>query len=367
MTTKTTKKNVVFFVTSLQSGGIENYLLRFLNKYHRSFNRVLVYCKSGKGGQLEANYQSISNVEIIKQKVSFFNPIDYFDVGVFYRREKIDAICDFTGNFAGFILLTAKVFGVRKRITFYRGSEDKFDKNRLKSAYNNFSKRMVFKHATDILSNSIAAFNYFYPNIWQKSSRFEVVYNGIDSFQFSNNHDDLRHQLGIPAKAFVVGHTGRLNSAKNHQTILKVAEKLIKKFDDIYFIMCGNNVKTNLDPIIASMELQEKIKVFNNRDDIPSFLKTMDCFYFPSLTEGQPNALIEAMVAGLPIVASSIDPIKETVPDELVPYLVPPLDVDRAIEKIQRVYLEGQHFDTQSWAIKNFDSDKLFQQFYNRF
>lgn len=361
------KENVVFFITSLQSGGIENYLLRFLKKYHNGFNRIIIYCKGGIGGQLEKSYREISNVEIVKKKVGFFNLLGFYRIGAFLKREKTDAVCDFTGNFSGFILLTAKVFGVGKRIVFYRSSEDRFAKNYFKSIYNNFMKKMVLRCATDILSNSIAAFDYFYPEIWNTDSRFDVIYNGIDASQFLSNYSHLRSQLSIPDNAFVIGHTGRFNPAKNHQTILKVAERVVKAYDDIYFIMCGNDVKSNLESTIVEKGLENKIMVFNNRNDIVSFLSTMDCYYFPSLTEGQPNALIEAMVAGLPIVASNIAPIRETVPEVLHPYLVPPLDEELAVERLLQIYNQPLHFDVQSWAIKYFDSDKLFQQFYKRF
>jgi hypothetical protein len=50
------KINIVFFIHSLDSGGIENYLLRFLQYKHASFNQVYVYCKSGHAGQLESDY-----------------------------------------------------------------------------------------------------------------------------------------------------------------------------------------------------------------------------------------------------------------------------------------------------------------------
>ena len=360
-------KNVIFFVTSLQSGGIENYLLRFLEEKHQQFCQITVYCKGGLGGQLEQRYQSIPNVKIIKNKISFYNPLDYLELNKFFKENKFNAVCDFTGNFAGFILFVSKLAGIKKRIVFYRGSTDHFEATFVKKMYNNLARNFVLKYATDILSNSKAAFNFFYKNVWQNDKRFEVIYNGIDASKFNIGNENLRKEFQIPDHAFVVGHTGRFNSAKNHAAIIQVATELIKENKDFYFILCGNQVKNKLESVVKEKALSDRILLFENRSDIPRFLNTMDCYYFPSITEGQPNALIEAMLMGIPIVASDIEPIKETVPEKVYPFLINPMDVEGAKNKILEIYHSEIKQNLQEWTTKKYDSKKLFQQFYNHF
>lgn len=359
--------NVIFFVTSLQSGGIENYLLRFLEEKHQQFCQITIYCKGGLGGQLENRYQSIPNVKIIKNKISFYNLLHYIELKRFFKKNKFDAVCDFTGNFAGFILYVSKIAGIKKRIVFYRGSTDHFKATFIKKIYNNLAKIFVLKYATDILSNSKAAFNFFHPDVWQNDIRFEVIYNGIDASKFNVENENLRKEFNIPDDAFVVGHTGRFNSAKNHSTILKVATDLIKENENFYFILCGNQVKNKLESFVKEKGLLDRILLFENRNDIPRFLNTMDCYYFPSITEGQPNALIEAMLMNIPVVASDIEPIKETVPEAIYPFLVNPLDIEGAKTKIIEIYHSHVKQNLQEWTIKKYDSKKLFQQFYNHF
>lgn len=356
---------VVFFLTSLNSGGLENYLLRFLKEKHKEFSAITVYCKGGMGGQLEDEYRSLSNVTIIKNQLSFYNPNDYRKLFDFFKLTKFDAVCDFTGNFAGLILRIAKKAGIPKRITFYRGSSNHFSTNLLKEMYNKWMNSLVYKNSTDILSNSKAAFDYFFSQKWRKDSRFEIVHNGINSDSMLLEVDDLRDELNIPQDAFVVGHTGRLNLAKNHETIFKVAERLVRENDNFYFILCGNNVGSSWNQIIKEKGLENRILAFDNRSDIPKFLNTMNCFYFPSLTEGQPNSLIEAMVMGLPIVASNIEPIKETVPVGAHKYLIPPLSVDDAVDKILAIYDSQVKISFQDWAINSYNHKILFQKFYN--
>ncbi|MBK9292025.1 MAG: glycosyltransferase [Bacteroidetes bacterium] len=358
--------NCVFFVTGLDSGGIENYLLRFLTYKAESFDQIYVFCKGGKAGQLEMKYKAIPNVIIHVKKISFFNPKDYIYIYKFFKKYNIDVVCDFTGNFAGVILLTAKWAGVNKRISFYRGATNHFKETKFRLFYNNFVQKMTYQYATDILSNSIAAFDYFYPNQWKTDSRFAVIYNGIDSRPFIEEDKTLREELNIPSSAFVIGHTGRFNEAKNHHTIIEVATLICKKYDDIYFLLCGNDVKDNLEAQVISKQLHDKVILLNYRSDIPRVLNTMDVFFFPSLTEGQPNALIEAMIMGLPFVASDIAPIQETVANNT--QLFEPKDVDAFVKALEDLYLMRAKRDhnLKENTMMKFDYKMRFDEFYNK-
>lgn len=357
--------NCVFFVTGLDSGGIENYLLRFLTYKAESFDQIYVFCKGGKAGQLEMKYKAIPNVTIHVKKISFFNPKDYIYIYKFFEKYNIDVVCDFTGNFAGVILLTAKWAGVNKRISFYRGATNHFNESRLKVLYDTFVKKVNYKYATDILSNSQAAFDFFYSKE-QQDDRFEVIYNGIDPEKFQLDNENLRNEFNIPEHAFVIGHTGRFNYAKNHDIIIDVAEVLIKKYPNIYFILCGNGVKDNLENKTIEIGIHKNIRLFNNREDIPIFLNTMDVYFFPSITEGQPNALIEAMIMGLPFVASNIGPIQETVGKNT--QLFDPKDVNAFVKALEALYLNRAKRDhnLKENTMMKFDYKMRFDEFYNK-
>lgn len=360
------KANAAFIVIGLDSGGIENYLLRFLNEYHEKFDSIFVYCKGGQGGQLENEFLQIPNLKIIKSKIGYLDYTGLKKLRNFYNKKRIDIVCDFTGNFSGLTLFTAKRAGVNKRVAFYRSSTNRFKSDVFRNTYNKCMNLLVDQYATDILSNSKTALDNYFPKSWATNDRFEVIYNGVNADLFLAQKDNLRTQLKIPKDAFVIGHTGRYNPAKNHETILKVAEILIKKYNDIYFIMCGNGVKNNLNVEIENRCLSKRVFLFENRRDIPLFLNTMDCYFFPSITEGQPNALIEAMIMGLPYVASNINPIRETTINSK--NLFAPYDVQSFSQALENIYRTrpGRDAKLQQLAIKKFDSEKMFKLFYNR-
>lgn len=339
-------------------------MLRFLLESHCRFKKVFVWCKSGSDGQLDSEYLRLGNVTLVKDKLGYFDFLSYRKLGKFLISEEVDFVCDFSGNFAGRVLATANKAGVPKRISAYRGSSDRFKDDPFRRLYNRWVRMLTLKHSTNVIANSEAAFRFFFPEQWQKDSRFQVIYNGVNPTDFIQESKDLRKELGIADNSFVVGHTGRFNEAKNHSTIFAVAEILVKKHPDIYVILCGNGVKNNMCREVNERDLAGRVLVFENREDIPQFLNTMDCYFFPSVTEGQPNALIEAMIMGLPFVASDIEPIRETVGANYSLY--PALDVEVLVTAIEEIYLAraGRNLTQQKEMIERFDHQKRFNEFY---
>ena len=354
----------LFLVTSLDQGGIETYLLRFLSYDKEACN--IVMCKSGKYGELYEKYAAVADGLSLKY-LGYVNVWAYWCFFLYLRRSDFDVICDFTGNFAGLPLLVAKLAGVKKRIAFYRGATNHFKETRFRLLYNAIVKRLVLYSATKILSNSVAALDFFFPARNKGVKRFDVIYNGLDIRKLLNDSkDNLRQEFHIPTTAFVVGHTGRCNEAKNHDTILKVAIELCHRYREIHFVLVGKGVKEKYTSVVEQERLEGRIHLLGYRSDTMRILPLFDLYYFPSLTEGQPNALIEAMVTGLPVVASDIVPIRESVPEKMYDLLLPPCDVRKAMGVIRDIFLQKADIDSykcREWARQHFDADKWFVKF----
>lgn len=354
-------KKVAFFITALDAGGIETYLLRFIT-YCGDRIDAFVYCKSGRLGDLEQQYRAVG-AHLRPLCVGNFNIFEFVQLKKELKKEKFDAVCDFTGNFAGIVMLIAKQINIKKRITWYRGATNHFKETRIKLFYNNIVKRLTLKYSTNILSNSVSALDFFFPNRDKEDTTFNVIYNGIDSNQFLSTDEDLRSELNIQKESFVIGHVGRYTEAKNHNLIIKVAIELCEKHENIHFIMCGKGVPEKFSETINKHNLSSKIHLLEYRPDVIKVLNSLNCFYFPSITEGQPNALIEALIAGLPFVASNIIPIKEIIPAEYHDQLIDIESVDSSCKQLLRIYNNEVQINLKQWTIKKFDSKKLFEKF----
>lgn len=357
-------KKVCFFVTSLNSGGIENYLLRFLKHYPESFD-VTVFCKSGYLGELEEEFRKLERIKIVKRNLGYVNISAYLRLLKYLKKEQIDTVCDFTGNFAGQTLFAAKMARIKNRIAFYRGSTNRFKETKLNLLYNWFVRFLVLNSATEILSNSKFAFANLFNN---QDSRFKVIYNGLnlDFINYESESTDLRSEIEIPQSAFIIGHTGRVHYSKNHATIIDVANILCSKYDDIHFVLAGKNTDTELTSLVDE-EISNRIHLLGYRSDVSKVLRSFDMYFFPSITEGQPNSLIEAMFFGLPIVASDIEPIRESIPEEFHQYLIPIKSIVGFVEKLEELYLyrrTSEFVKLREWAKEAFDANKQFEKFY---
>lgn len=358
------RRSICFVLYSLEVGGTEMYLLQFLKTKGRDFDTTIV-CKSGKGGKLENDFKS-TGARIIYIKLGYVN---VFSIYNYYRilNEGFDAVCDLTGNFAGISMAGSKVKNVPKRIAFYRAATDHFELTLLRKYYNKIMNMLVRGCSTHILSNSETALeNYFYD--YRGKAQFQVVRNGIGVEKFSQYRDRevLRSKYSLPVEAFIIGHLGRYNKAKNFGGFIKIAERLIELNDRVHFVLCGRDINVvDWSEKFTNNSSLNRFTFLGEQDRPEEILSSYDLFLFPSVTEGQPNALIEAMVSGIPFVASNIPPIKESVPSDLYNQLFDVNNLGVAVKLIMdhlesKIVLKSGY----EWARVQYNAKDRFDDFY---
>ena len=352
-------KKICFILSTLQAGGVENYLLRFL-KYSRGKYDVTILCASNENAHLLKDYEQLG-VRIVFKKTGYYNLILLFKLYKFFSVNNFSVVCNFSGNFSGPSLLLSKIAKIPCRIASYRRSSNAFGVNKLRSLYNYLCNRLVYFNATDILSNSEFALKVFFPLEYKNDRKFQVIKNGVDNNTFLPNKDCVvsRYKFKIPQNAFVIGHVGRYDWSKNHTTIIQVAHIILQKFDDVVFVFCGKDTDSKeFKKSVAESDFSDRFILLGVQKDVPGVLQLMDLFYFPSVTEGQPNALIEAMLTGLPVIASNIEPIRETIPESAHDTLLDPLNVHDAVDLISSLKVDvnkRQEFIHKDWAENQYD------------
>ena len=131
---------------------------------------------------------------------------------------------------------------------------------------------------------------------------------GVDIEKFKNckvDVDKKKEELGIPKDAKVLLSVGELSKRKNHQIVIKALAKLKRK--DVYYLICGQGKeKENLLSLAEKLNVQRQVILIGYRTDVPELYKIADLFVFPSLQEGLPVALMEALSSGLICIVSNI-------------------------------------------------------------
>lgn len=147
-------------------------------------------------------------------------------------------------------------------------------------------------------------------------SRIGVVYNGVDVERFSQGDRSARHRLfGVKSHQFVIGLVGRLHEVKNHQLLFFAASRLVPRSGLRLVLVGEGGERDQLQALAESLGIRNQVSFLGNRDDIPDLLAAFDVFVLPSLSEGMSHALLEAMAAGLPVVASRVGGNVEAIRD----------------------------------------------------
>ena len=135
-----------------------------------------------------------------------------------------------------------------------------------------------------------------------------TVNNGIRMERFAPelyNRDEIRSSLGIDSQDYLVGNVASFSEQKNHEMILDVFCEVIKRRPDSRLLLVGRGgERPKIEARINELNIEDKVIILENRDDIPALMSAMDVFVFPSKWEGFGNVLIEAQCMGLRCIIS---------------------------------------------------------------
>ncbi len=173
------------------------------------------------------------------------------------------------------------------------------------------------------------------------SSRLSVIVNGVDPVPFRRPVDlpALRACLGIGERRQpIVGWCGRLSPEKGLTYLVQAATLLRRDFPDFLTVLVGDGALYDaLQEEARSRGVESHFLFAGARSDVHDVIRVFDVFALPSLREGLPLVLLEAMAASIPIVATSVGGVPEIVRDGITGLLVPPGDPVALADALRRV------------------------------
>ncbi|OGS23636.1 MAG: hypothetical protein A2314_07750 [Elusimicrobia bacterium RIFOXYB2_FULL_50_12] len=169
--------------------------------------------------------------------------------------------------------------------------------------------------------------------------RLCTIHNGVDFANFARvSADDVkrcRSALAIKDKVKLVLAVGRLAPEKGYSYLIEAAARVVARHPGAVFAILGDGTQKDvLEAQIKKAGLENNFRLPGQSDEVNFFLAAADVFVMPSINEGMPMALLEAMAAGKPIVASRVGEIPAILDDGVSGWLVPPADSHVLSEKI---------------------------------
>jgi len=141
---------------------------------------------------------------------------------------------------------------------------------------------------------------------------------GVDTDGFAKQavpREEKREGFGLPEDAILIISIGELSKRKNHRAAIEAVSKL--ESDNLFYLICGRGaLKNDLIAMSRKLGVKGRVLLLGYRNDTADLLHMSDVFLFPSIQEGLPVALMEAMAAGLPCVASRIRGNVDLIEDE---------------------------------------------------
>lgn len=161
------------------------------------------------------------------------------------------------------------------------------------------------------------------------SLKTSIVYNGIEIESFSQPLDQTiaRKIFNISPSDFIFGNVGRLHEQKGHKYLLQAFARVADRAK--LLIIGDGDLKDELVQLADDLKLGDRLIFLGARSDIYEFLSAINVFVMPSLWEGQPIALLEALAIAKPCIISAVDGIPEIITDGINGLLVTPKNIEQ--------------------------------------
>jgi glycosyltransferase involved in cell wall biosynthesis len=163
-----------------------------------------------------------------------------------------------------------------------------------------------------------------------------TIYNGVDCERFApQDPTAVRSELGIPPEAPVVGILAALRPEKNHEQFLEGARRILADFPTARFLVIGDGPRRpELETLARTLGIQYAIHFLGSRADIPAVLAACDVVSLTSHNEAAPVSILESLAVGVPVVASNVGSVKESVIQDQTGRLFAPGDVNAYVREL---------------------------------
>ncbi|MBI3586926.1 MAG: glycosyltransferase family 4 protein [Ignavibacteriales bacterium] len=318
---------VLLMIDEASIGGGQQHVLALAENIKREEYEVAVACE--RSGYLVDELRkrkisvlpiSISNTLSVRSLLSCVQAI----------RQYSPAIVHTHGGTAGFYgRIAARIVGGIRTVHTYHGLHYLHAKSNSITFLHRWIDRLLLPMTNSLICVAQADYDLGVAKKVVHPSKGVVIYNGIAVERYKASVLSAKGLLEQKTKndTFIVGTIGRLHIQKGHKFFLVAAKQILEEYPNTLFYIVGEGIlRQELEAQSRTLGIAENVKFLGARTDIPQQLARMDVFVLPSLWEGLPLVLLEAMAARKPIVATAVNGVLEILEDRKEGMLVPPKD-----------------------------------------
>ena len=329
--------NILMLIDNFRFGGAQRAVLDIVRKLDKDLFNITVVGR--KGGGFLPEFERLENVKTInlERELKGYDIIKtIFELNRIVRINKIDIIhtnLPFS-DFCGFIL---KLLNPGVKLLSKRGTTGPYRKKIYKRLLNWFISLPV--EIIVCVSREVRDYIHKYEFIPYK--KLIVIFNGVDVSEIENtdvNVKEKKRELGINEIDLVIGSVGRLTKPKGFEYLLSAFKRVNEEFSHSKLVIVGaGKLEYKLKQQAKDLNLGDNVIFTGKRKDVYGILKIFDVFVMASLWEGMSIALLEAMSAKLPIVATNVSGTEEVVENNITGFLIKSRDIEKLSEGMIRL------------------------------
>ena len=324
---------VLFVIWSLETGGAERFLVSLLRSIDRERIHPVVCCLNWKGAWAsEVEEKDIKVIALHKKSGvdfrAFLNLIKIMKEGDFDIVNTHLWTADVMGRLAAFLTGTPIVISTAQNVDIW------------KKWWHRVIDKLLAYRTNKIIAVSEAVKEYYHKQVGIPLSKIVCIPNAIETERYEKpgNVDYLYDELKISPDNFVLACIGRLTHQKGHHYLLESIKLVQDSLPNLRVLFVGDGeLKDELIKHAKNLGILNMIFFMGYRDDIAEILHLSNALVLPSLYEGLPLCVLEAMAAGRPVIATKVGGTPKLVEDGKTGVIVPPKDITAMAEAIRTV------------------------------
>jgi len=317
------QRSILFVVPSLDVGGSERYVAALSGALAADGRRVTIVCLRHAGRLAPSVRRARVTVEALELG-GVHDPRVMFAIHRVIREQRPHVVHAFLGGFDVLAALPARragvatILGSRRELAWWM------------RARHRLVERLGSSMVDRIVCCSDAVRRHVLANEPVSPAQAVVARTGIDLAPFAvapdvRDRERRRHGLGSADVAIVT--VANFDVEKGHEVVLRAARRLLRGDAPVRFLWAGvGPLRANLERQATAERAAGRVRFLGHVDDVPALLSAADLFVLGSHHEGLPHAVLEAMAAGLPVVATRAGGVAEVVSDGVEGRLVTPGD-----------------------------------------
>jgi glycosyltransferase involved in cell wall biosynthesis len=311
---------IAHVVLSLDVGGLERVVATLAGAQHAAGNRVGVYCLDRAGTLAGPLPQAGVSVHTVGRSARGFDPAAVLRLARMLRTDGVRIIhCHNYGALVYGALAARLVRGARVVYTVHGA---------VTSSRRSTARFLKLGIVHEVVFVSAHARNVAHAAGVAESAHVHTVLNGVDVSSFARSHagggEAVRRAHGIAEDARVCGIVARLTEAKDHANLFAAVAIARESMPTLHCLVVGDGeLRAMLEREVQVRGLSAAVVFTGARENVRDYLDAMNVFVLSSVTEGLAMTLLEAMAAGLPVVATRVGGNAEVVEDGVTGRLVP--------------------------------------------